>query len=222
MSEITLYFHWSDPKALRLRLLLGAKGVPYLAEPRPLQDLETAFDLGFSQLPLLHFGERIYSAAFEDLWTLALLLPGKPLAAIPDAEWQAFCRWRGDFSALLERLVIPVQPAFAEISDDPDDLAFFRSQAERRLGQSLEALANDRYGAYQQLERQGNLRQLAKIIGKERYYLGTLSLIDLILTADFQLLRLLDGVTLPLDLQYYFQRVADHCQVALNAGIRNG
>ncbi|MHB0889074.1 hypothetical protein [Acidithiobacillus sp.] len=37
--------------------------------------------------------------------------------------------------------------------------------------------------------------------------------------ADLHLLRLLDGVTVPLDLLYYFQRVATACGVSLEDGM---
>ncbi|WP_248885073.1 glutathione S-transferase [Acidithiobacillus acidisediminis] len=222
MSEPVLYFHWSDPQALRLRLLLGAKRIAYRQETRPLQDLETAFDLGHAGLPVLQTSERCWSGALDELPGLEAELGGESLGAgfVDPREWQAFCQWRQDLDALLQRLIVPVQPAFAEIADDPEDLQYFRQENERRLGQSLEALANDRYGAYQQLAQRARLSTLAKLLAKQRFYLGRPSIIDLVLCADFHLLRLLDGVTLPLDLQYYFQRVAEHCQVSLNSGMR--
>ncbi|MCE5360097.1 glutathione S-transferase [Candidatus Igneacidithiobacillus taiwanensis] len=219
MSEPTLYFHWSDPQALRLRLLLGAKEVSYRQQPCRLQDLETPFDLGQARLPVLCIGEQRWTGNLEDLPALDATLPS-PVLAVAAAEWQAFCAWRQDLDALLQRLIAPVQPAFAEIADDPEDLRYFRQEKERQFGQSLEALANDRYGAYQQLARRGRLLELGKLLAKNRFYVGTLSLVDIALCADLQLLRLLDGVTLPIDLQYYFQRVAEHCRVSLQDGMR--
>lgn len=222
MSEPVLYFHWSDPQALRLRLLLGAKACSYRAEARPLQDLAIAFDLGFARLPVLQIGEQCWTGELSELPALDAALGGESLytGILEATEWQAFCQWRQDLDALLQRLLVPVQPAFAEISDDPEDLEYFRQESERRFAQSLEALANDRYGGYQQLAQRGRLPALAKLLAKQRFYVGRLSLIDLVLCADLQLLRLLDGVTLPLDLQYYFQRVAESCRVSLNSGMR--
>ena len=222
MSEPILYFHWSDPLALRLRLLLGAKDIRYQQEARPLQDLETAFDLGHARLPVVQIDGRNWGGELSELPDLDAALGRESLyAGIVDAsDWQAFCQWRQDLDALLQRLLTPVQPVFAEISDDPADLQYFRREGERRFAQSLEALANDRYGGYQQLAQRGRLSTLAKHLAKQRFYLGRLSLIDVVLCADFQLLRLLDGVTLPLDLQYYFQRVAEICRVSLNSGMR--
>ncbi|WP_308388118.1 glutathione S-transferase [Acidithiobacillus sp. AMEEHan] len=222
MSEPVLYFHWSDPQALRLRLLLGAKGCSYRAEARPLQDLASAFDLGYSRLPVLQMGEQRWTGELSELPDLDAALGGESLYSgiVEAAEWQAFCQWRQDLDALLQRLVVPVQPAFPEISDDPEDLAYFRQESERLFAQSLEALANDRYGGYQQLAQRGRLTALARLLAKQRFYLGRLSLIDLVLCADFQLLRLLDGVTLPFDLLYYFQRVAESCRVSLDSGMR--
>ncbi len=118
-----------------------------------------------------------------------------------------------------DRLIASVLPAYEEICSDPEDMEFYRQECERRFQQSIESLANDRYGAYQQLENRGRLRELGKVLAKQRYYTGTLSLIDIVLTADFHLLRLLDGVTIPIDLQYYFQRVAEACDVSLNDGM---
>ncbi|MEY2341336.1 glutathione S-transferase [Acidithiobacillus sp. IBUN Pt1247-S3] len=222
MFEPILYFHWSDPQALRLRLLLGAKALDYRQEARPLQDLETAFDLGHARLPILQTADRNWGGELSDLPELDAMLGGESLYAgiITTDDWQAFCQWRQGLDSLLQRLLVPVQPAFSEISDDPEDLQYFRQESERRFAQSLEALANDRYGGYQQLAQRGRLSTLANLLAKQRFYLGRLSLIDLVLCADFQLLRLLDGVTLPLDLQYYFQRVAESCRVSLNSGMR--
>ncbi|MHB1532786.1 hypothetical protein [Acidithiobacillus sp.] len=54
---------------------------------------------------------------------------------------------------------------------------------------------------------------------RKGFYGTTLSLVDIVLTADLHLLRLLDGVTIPLDLLYYFQRVATVCGVSLEDGM---
>lgn len=85
--------------------------------------------------------------------------------------------------------------------------------------ESIESLANDRYDAYAQLERRGRLREVARRLAQQGFYGATLSLVDIVLTADLHLLHLLDGVTIPLDLLYYFQRVATACGVSLEDGM---
>ena len=218
----TLYHRWSSTEGQMLRMALGAKGIPWKDHPCRLRDQETAFDLGFADLPVLvHADGWAQPGRLADLAALDARYPDtRPLhTPIPETEWEAFLSWREGLSALRDRLVAPVLPAYAEICGEPEDMEYYRRECARRFQQSIESLANDRYGAYQQLEGRGRLRALAKRLAKRRFYTGDLSLIDIILTADFHLLRLLDGVTLPLDLQYYFQRVAEVCGFSLNSGM---
>lgn len=205
-----------------LRMVLGAKGLHWNDHPCALRDQETAFDLGFAELPVLvHADGQAQQAKLAELAALDARYPDTPAlhTSIPASEWEAFVRWRAGLTPLGDRLIAPVLPAYEEICSDPEDMEFYRQECERRFQQSIESLANDRYGAYQQLESRGRLRELGKVLAKQRCYTGTLSLIDIVLTADFHLLRLLDGVTIPLDLQYYFQRVAEACGVSLNDGM---
>ncbi len=205
-----------------LRMVLGAKGLHWNDHPCALRDQETAFDLGFAELPVLvHADGQAQQAKLAELAALDARYPDTPAlhTSIPASEWEAFVQWRTGLTPLGDRLIAPVLPAYEEICGDPEDMEFYRQECERRFQQSIESLANDRYGAYQQLESRGRLRELGKVLAKQRCYTGTLSLIDIVLTADFHLLRLLDGVTIPLDLQYYFQRVAEACGVSLNDGM---
>ena len=220
MSEAVLYFRHADAAGLRLRLLCAWRGLNLRLEPRPLRDLETAFDLGFADLPVLVDGDgRRWTGAVESLPELDAQLGRTPANPALMAEWPAFVAWRAELEPLRQRLLAPILPLYPEISADPEDFAWYRQECERRFGQGPEALANDRYGAYQQLERRGRLRQLARILAQKKFYLEEMSLVDIVLTADFHALRFLDGVTVPIDLLYYFQRVAGQCGLSLDSGL---
>lgn len=225
MSDITLYHHWSSPACLRLRLALGAKGLVYASRPLAYTDFATPLDLGFDRkLPIVQWPDGT-----QDNDSLRLLLelerryphPALLEGVVDDAEWQAFLDWRSRLEHVLARLIAPVRPGFAEIGGDPEALALCKEECERAFGMGPEALSNDRYDGYRQLEGMGRLRALARQLAKNRFYAGQLSLIDVLLTADFHLLRHLDGVTLPLDLMYYFQRVAAACGEDLDTGMQH-
>jgi glutaredoxin 2 len=207
---------------MMLRMVLGAKGIAYESVACGLLDQESAFDLGYADLPVLLWPDgRHQQGTVNDL---AAIDQGHPqpallLGPIAPGEWQAFLAWRDSLTALRERLIAPVLPAYAEIGGDAAATEFFRGECQRRFAGSIESLANDRYDAYGQMERRGRLRELARLLGQQGFYSGTLSLVDIILTADLHLLRLLDGVTVPLDLLYYFQRVATACGVSLEDGM---
>lgn len=221
-DNLHLYHRWSSTSGQMLRMVLSAKKLQWQDHPCALRDQETAFDLGYGDLPvLIHADGCKQQGTLPELAAMDQRYPETlPLhAPIGEAEWTAFCQWRSSLTPLLERLIAPVLPAYDEICHHEEDMAFYRNECERRFQQSVEALANDRYGAYQQLESRGRLRDLGKILARQRFYTGQLSLIDIVLTADLHLLRLLDGVTIPLDLQYYFQRVSDACQLSLNDGM---
>ncbi len=221
-AGIHLYHRWSSASGQMLRMVLSAKNLSWQDHPCTLRDQETAFDLDYADLPVLvHANGDKQQGTLAELAALDARYPQtRPLhQTITEAEWTAFCQWRENLIPLLERLVAPVLPAYDEICQNEEDMFFYRNECERRFQQSVEALANDRYGAYQQLESRGRLRQLGNVLAQQRFYTGNLSLIDLVLTADLQLLRLLDGVTIPLNLQYYFQRVAEACNLSLNDGM---
>lgn len=224
MSGIVLYHHWSSPDCARLRLALGAKGLTYDSRPLAYTDFGTPLDLGFDRkLPIVEWpGGSRGNDSLALLLELERRYPAPALleGVVAAAEWQAFLDWRARLEPLLARLIAPVRPGFAEIGDDPDALALYKEECVQRFGMIPEALSNDRYDGFLQLERLGCLRELARQLAKTRFYAGRLSLIDVILTADFNLLRLLDGVTVPLDLMYYFQRVAEACGADLDAGLQ--
>ncbi len=84
---------------------------------------------------------------------------------------------------------------------------------------SLEALANDRYEGYEQLEHLSRLPELAHYLDRHRFYMGTVSVADMVLAADLYPLQLLDGISLPVDLMYYLQRVDEACGTRLSEGL---
>lgn len=222
MTQPRLFHRWSAAEGMMLRMVLGAKGIAYESMACGLLDQESAFDLGYADLPILlwpngqHQQGRIKDLeAMDQEYPQPFLLQGR----IAPAEWQAFLTWRDNLTPLRERLIAPVLPAYAEIGGDAAATTFFRGECQRRFATSIESLANDRYDAYAQLERRGHLRELARRLAQQGFYGATLSLVDIVLTADLHLLRLLDGVTIPLDLLYYFQRVATACGVSLEDGM---
>ncbi len=194
-------------------------------ESRPLQDHETALDPGFADLPVfvLSDGHRL-AASPQELAKLDASLEGSAVLGnpLPAAEWMAFLEWRQRIAPLLERLTVPTLPVYSEISGKREDMAFFRQETIRRFGQSLESLASDRYGAYLQMEKMAKLHELSAVLAKNRFYFGQFTLVDILLVADLHLLRFLDGITMPINLQYYFQRIAEYCQVSLEEGMQPG
>lgn len=208
---------------MAIRLLLGAKRFAYKQNPRPFQDHETALDLGFADLPVfVHSDGRRLAATPGDLVQVDAALEGPAVfdGLVPTAEWGAFLEWRQRIAPLLERLIVPVLPVYPEISGDLEDMVFFRQETLRRFGQSVESLANDRYGAYQQMAKVARLGELSAVLARNRFYFWQFTLVDILLVADLQLLRFLDGITIPINLQYYFQRVAQHCQTSLEEGMQ--
>lgn len=119
-----------------------------------------------------------------------------------------------------ERLYAPVLPAFIDIGADENDMAAYKNAVLHRYGMSVEALSNDRYDGFNQLVAQGHLIQLGRHLAQQRFYLNnTLSACDILIACDLFPLQLLDGVTMPLDLMYYIQRVETACNTSLRAGL---
>jgi glutaredoxin 2 len=98
-------------------------------------------------------------------------------------------------------------------------MAAYKAGVANKYGLSLEALANDRYAGYQQLARLSRLTQLARHLSQNRFYTGAISIADLLLTADLFPLQLHDGLSLPVDLMYYLERVQDTCGLDLRRGL---
>jgi glutathione S-transferase len=212
----TLYYFHSSPQSQRLRLALAFKGVPFEDRALTWGDDETFFELGIAlQVPVLQLDDgRLLTDSLEVLRRIDTLFPGtKPLVegCIGEPVWQALLDWRADCDAVLERLYAPVRPAWMEIGGNAEALAAYRQEMERRFGMSLEALANDRRDGFEQFARMSRLPLLARHLAQNSYYTGEMSIADILLCADLYPLQLLDGVSLPVDLMYYLERVEDRC-----------
>ena len=218
-----LYFFWSHPEAGRIRLALGYKGMSCAQVPVAYDDDVTFFDLGIARHGL------VYQADSGQLHTdsLALLAQadqewsGPPLwtGQIDAATWAALTDWRQRAEPMLARLYAPVRPAYQDIGLQEDVLAAYKREVQDRFGLSLEELANDRYDAYAQLDKLTGFRRLGSYLAERRFYSGTLSVADLLLAADLFPLQILDGITVPVDLMYYFERVEQACHVSLREGL---
>lgn len=215
-----LYFFHSSPESQRLRLALGYKQVAYEAHPLPYDDDETFFELGIARtVPVLQLDDgRLLTDSLAALHDIDELFPdGPPLVTgrIDEDAWAALLDWRRSAEPVLARLYAPLRPAYAEIGSEPDTLAAYKSEVQHRFGMSLEELANDRYAGFEQLYAMSRLKALGAHLAKAGFYMGTPSIADAVLAADLYPLQLLDGVSLPLDLMYYFRRVEEACHCSL-------
>ncbi|MHB1239389.1 MAG: glutathione S-transferase N-terminal domain-containing protein [Gammaproteobacteria bacterium] len=220
----TLYHFWSVPEAQRIRLALGYKGMPWEDCPLEYQDDATFFDLGVERrVPILRLDDgRLLRDSQEILERIDELLPtGAPLVGgqIAAAAWSALLAWRTKVDAVLQRLYAPARPAYRDVGTEPDSLTAYKAEIEGRYGLSVEALANDRYAGYAQFERITRLGALTRHLVEQRFYTGRISVADLLLTADLFPLQLLDGISLPVDLMYYFSRVEEACRLDLREGL---
>lgn len=214
------YFFPSDPGAQRIRLALGYKDVAYRAIALDYADDETFFELGIGRrgCVLRLVDGTLLDNSLVILERADVLLGGPPIldGVLPADVWQALLTWRRESAALLDRLYAPVRPAYGDIAGSEANLAAYKAEVQQRFGISVEALSNDRYAAYAQFAARSRLNELARHLARERfYYDATISAADLVLAADLYPLQLLDGVSLPLDLMYYFERVADCCKTDL-------
>lgn len=217
-----LYHFWSWPEAQRVRLALGFKGVEFEEHPLTYGDDETFFELGVARsVPVLQLDDsRLLTDSLAILRDIDALFPtGAPLTHIDETAWQSLLDWRAGVAHVLERLYAPGRPAFADIGRDPGAVAAYKAEVQNRFGMSLEALANDRYDGFSQLSRMSRLDELARHLAKQRFYLGEPSIADLLLAADLFPLQVLDGISLPIDMMYYLQRVGETCGMDLEEGL---
>jgi len=219
-----LFHFWSSPVSQRLRLALSYKGVDFDDRPLRYDDDATFFELGVARtVPVLQLDDgRVLTDADGALWDIDSLFPDTPTLVdgrIDEGAWQALLQWRAGADAVLRRLYAPVLPAFADIGEDEQILQSYKQEVMHRFGMSVEELANDRYAGYSQLEQMTRLKELARHLANSRFYLDEPSIADAVLAADLYPLQLLDGVSLPLDLMYYFTRVEQTFNCALNEGL---
>ena len=214
------YFLPSDPAAQRVRLALGFKAIAHREVALDYYDDETFFELGIGRRGcVLRLSDgTLYDDSISILGRADALFGGAPIldGILPQDAWHALLAWRNEIDALLARLYAPLLPAYSDIAASDANLAAYRRDVEQRFGLGVEALSNDRYDGYAQLAARSRLTELARHLARQRfYYAGRISAADFILAADLYPLQLLDGVSLPLDLMYYFERVAGCCRVDL-------
>jgi glutathione S-transferase len=222
---VTLLYHaWSSMEAQSVRLALRYKAAPH--ETVALGDEHDGlfFELGRAIGPFLLMldDQQVCTDPLAALEGLDAWIGGPPLFAglVKPEAWNLLQAWLARSEPLLARLTAAVLPAFADVGGSTGQLARAAAEVERRFGMSLEALANDRYEGYRQLERVADLRGLARHLARHRYFTaGTLTAADLVLACRLFPLQLLDGVTLPIDLLYYIDRVERVCGASPREGL---
>lgn len=218
----TLYHYPFCPPAQRVRLALGAKGREDEQVALPYTDLETPIELaGRKQVPIYvtDDGEALLESE-TILRRIEAESPEPPLfeGAIEVADYEALKAWMAELEPLVDRLRGPTQLGYAGLGDDPDAAEYFRRQVETRTGAQLEELVNARYADYLDFEARAGLKRFANVLAKSRFFSGRLSVADLYIVSEWGFLRWVDGVSPPLDLLYYFERVEDACGVKLASG----
>jgi glutaredoxin 2 len=221
---INLYHRWSSMAAQQVRIALHFKGIAANEITLTQQDDEIWFELGCARADVaLRLPDHdLQTDPLTILRNLDDWAGGTPIynGLVSDDAWQALLNWRTSVQAIRERLYAPVLPAFIDIGGTETDLANYKANVQHRYGMSVEALSNDRYDGFNQLVAQSNLIALGKHLAKQRFYLNnSLSACDILIAADLFPLQLLDGVTMPLDLMYYIQRVETACHTSLRAGL---
>ncbi|WP_455379994.1 glutathione S-transferase family protein [Acidihalobacter prosperus] len=220
----TLFHFWSSPESQRVRLALGYKQVSYEDRPLEYQDDETFFELGLARtVPVLQLDDgRLLTGSSEILFRIDELFPDSSQlveSRINLEAWEALLAWRQRVRHVLERLYAPIRPAYRDIGEDPTVLRAYKADIENQFGMPLEALANDRYDGYAQLRRLSRLDELSRHLARSRFYMGKISIADLVLTADLYPIQLHDGLSLPIDMMYYLQRVSEACDTSLATGL---
>jgi glutaredoxin 2 len=216
-KRLTLYYQSWRNEGARLRLALSANRCDVETIALPWAADEIFFELGVGENPVILKTEtKVYSDSLEVLQDFSAFCPENNLATVSAADWQGLKAWHSANALLLERLYAPVALAATTFRDEAAR-AHYKAIVERRFGQSVEALANDRYAAFQQFARQSQLSALSQHLEKNRFYNGHCSAADCWLTADLFPLQFLDGISLPIGLRYYWQRVMDFCACDLTS-----
>lgn len=221
---IVLYHAWSSMDAQSVRLALRYKEVAHEAIPLSDEHDGLFFELGVAIGPLLLRldEQRMCTDPTVILESLDRWVGGRPLfdGLVKPEAWSLLQTWLARSGPLLARLTAAVLPAFADVGGSAEQYARATAEVERRFGMSLEALASDRYEGYRQLERTADLGGLARHLARHRYFTaGTLTAADLLLACRLFPLQLLDGVTLPIDLLYYIDRVEKACGASPREGL---
>lgn len=221
---IKLYHRWSSMSAQQVRIALSYKGIAAETIALPQDDDNIWFELGHARadVALALPGLALQTDAITILRHLDDWVGGTPVFndLVSEDAWQALLAWRNNVQHIRERLYAPILPAFIDMGGTEADLASYKASAQHRYGMSVEALSNDRYDGFNQLAAQSNLAALGQHLSKHRFYLNSsLSACDIVIACDLFPLQLLDGVTMPLDLMYYIQRVETACHASLRTGL---
>ena len=225
-AKPTLYHFWSDTNSQRLRLALGYKKVDYIDTPLSYWDDETFFELGVSRsVPILRMSNVDLKTNVNDiLWNIDEFFPTNNALVnniIDKAAWAALLAWRENIEAILTRMLAPALLNYIDISSDEESVIAYKRQVQKKYNMSAEALANDRYAAYDQLAQMTNIKALGQHLSQNKFYMGKPSIADVLITADLYPLQCLDGVSLPIDILYYLSRVEKVCGVDLQQGFKN-
>lgn len=224
-AKPVLYHFWSDTNSQRLRLALAYKKIEYVDEPLSYWDDETFFELGLSRtVPILKMpDDSLKTDVNQILWSIDEIFPaGKNLVEniIDEAAWQSLLVWRDKINAILTRMLAPALLNYVDISASEESVIAYKREVQKKYQMSAEALANDRYAAYDQLAQMTNMKALGQHLSKNTYYMGELSIADVLITADLYPLQCLDGVSLPIELLYYLARVEKTCGLDLQQGFK--
>lgn len=222
---VRLYHFWSALEAQRIRLALSCKGIEFENRPLAYDDDESFFALGVARkVPILRLaGGELLTDSLDILWRIDHLFPNSPqlvTGIIDAANWQALIDWRRRADPILQRLYAPARPAYRDIGGSPETLAAYKAEIRHRFSMTVEELANDRYAGYAQLDSLTRLQALARHLAHNRFYIGRqVSIADMLLAADLYPLQVLDGISLPIDLLYYFARVEEAAHTSLGDGL---
>jgi len=221
----TLYHFWSDTCSQRLRLAFGYKNIIYDDRPLSYCDDETFFELGVARkVPILKMPDSTLLTDVNDLlWNIDNLFPeGDALVhgVIDESAWKALLEWRDKADAILSRMLAPALLNYIDIAENEDSVDAYKRQVQDKYQMSAEALANDRYAAYEQFAKMTNIKALGQHLSKNKFYMGKPSIADVLIAADIYPLQCLDGVSLPIDILYYLARVEKVCDVDLQQGFK--
>jgi len=220
-----LYHFWSDTASQRIRLALGYKKIDYIDKPLSYWDDETFFDLGIARkVPVLKVPDApLLTDVNAILWDVDKIFPNSNLMVdgiIDSAAWSALLDWRANVDAVLTRMMAPALLGYSDIATNEQSIKAYKREIKNKYQMSAEALANDRYAAYDQLVKMTNLKALGYHLSANKFYMGEISVADVLLTADLYPLQCLDGVSLPIDVLYYLARVEKECNVDLQQGLK--
>ena len=223
--RVSLYHFWSDTNSQRLRLALGYKNIDYDDHPLSYWDDETFFDLGVSRsVPVLKMPDGHLLTDINDmLWNIDKIFPeGEALVegVIDESAWNALLEWRANVDAVLTRMTAPALLNYVDIASDEESVNAYKREVQQTYNMSAEALANDRYAAYDQLAKMTNIKALGQHLSKNKFYMSKPSIADVLIAADLYPLQCLDGVSLPIDILYYLARVEKECGVDLQQGFK--